>query len=703
MVWADRTLQPGTVVAGYRIESVIGRGATGVVYRAVQERLGRTVALKVLSPALLEEEGYEARFLRESQLAASLDHPNVLQVYDAGDADGVPYIAMRHVGGGDLRALLRREGTLSPERTAGIVSQVAGALDAAHEAGLIHRDVKPANVMVGDGDRVYLGDFGVAKPSGQTEITRTGAFLGTVDYCPPEQINGEALDRRADVYALGCLTFHCLTGQPPFPRETEVAVIMAHLSEPVPAVTTLRPDLPSSLDGVIATATAKNREVRYATAGALAAALERAVDQPDAGGETAPIWDADEPTAAATEPLPEPATAIAERRQVGPPAPPPRDTVRLPGGGRRRRVWLIAGAAAGLLALAGAGAAVLTLGGDDGGKAADTAPPPPPPPPPPSPFPGDAAATIRPLVPLQAAVNRRLDALRPGDPVGPLQTAAEALDRAVLDAQGRAGALAPATSGERRVAALLNGALQRHADYVAAVEVLPGLRRLTRADAARVVDRAGRVDAAYLRLSGASAGMPEMPATRGSALGLVALVPAAPAEPAARSIALAPLLVDPLPDDPPGEGRCFGPYRPGATLTLGGVARSDGFVSCGDYGFDRGDPTRATGEYRFAATALPPGYELTRFTATVGVDEDSAGDQAGSTVTWTLYYGGDEICSRSTVWSGGTTPPIRVECDLPAGRPADTGAIVIAQEASVASGTQFWAGVQDPTVTAVRS
>ncbi len=284
------TLQPGIILAGYRIEAQLGRGGMGVVYRAVHERLGRTAALKVLSPELAQDEEYRVRFVRESQLAASLEHPNVLPVYDAGETEDVLYLAMRYVDGSDLREVLRQEGSLTPERTLELIAQVASALDAAHEAGLVHRDVKPANILIDRTGRVFLSDFGVAKRTGGTQLTRTGSFLGSVDYCSPEQIEGKSLDGRADVYALGCVLYQCLTGQPPYERETEVAVIHAHLSEPAPAVTTVRPDLPRSLDGVVVTAMAKHPEVRFQTAGAIAGALRAALDTDTVAAGEPPSW-----------------------------------------------------------------------------------------------------------------------------------------------------------------------------------------------------------------------------------------------------------------------------------------------------------------------------------------------------------------------------------------------------------------------------
>jgi serine/threonine-protein kinase len=262
----------GEAFGAYIIESLLGRGGMGTVYLATHKRLERKVALKVLAPELARDEDFRARFLRESQLAASLDHPNVIPIYDADEIDGVLYLAMRYVSGPSLHSLIRGRGSLSLAETLRLAGQLGGALDAAHRAGLVHRDVKPANILLAEPDEhAYLCDFGLAKRTSSRELTQTGFFLGSVDYCAPEQIQGRSLDGRADVYSLGCVLFHCLTGQPPYVRETDFAVLDAHLQDPPPELTAVRPDLPRSLGGVIATAMAKDPDDRYATAGALAA------------------------------------------------------------------------------------------------------------------------------------------------------------------------------------------------------------------------------------------------------------------------------------------------------------------------------------------------------------------------------------------------------------------------------------------------
>ncbi len=266
----------GETFGGYTIESLLGRGGMGAVYLATHERLGRKVALKVIAPELAQDEDFRARFLRESQLAASLDHPNVIPIYDADEVDGVLYIAMRYVSGPSLQAMIRARGSLSPAETLRIVEQIGGALDAAHQAGLVHRDVKPANILLAEpGDHAYLCDFGLARRTTSAGTTRAGSFLGTVDYSAPEQIQGTTVDGRADVYSLGAVAFSCLAGQPPYARETDVAVLQAHLADPPPLLSSVRPEL-RALDGVIVTGMAKDPDARYATAGALADAFRKA-------------------------------------------------------------------------------------------------------------------------------------------------------------------------------------------------------------------------------------------------------------------------------------------------------------------------------------------------------------------------------------------------------------------------------------------
>jgi hypothetical protein len=270
----------GTQLAGYRIERVLGRGGMSVVYLAHDLRLKRNVALKLLAPELAEDEGFRARFLRESQLAASLDHPNVVPVYEAGEVDGLLYIAMRYVVGTDLKALLRVEGALAPERALVLVGQVASALDAAHERGLVHRDVKPSNVLLTGRpgkEHCYLADFGLSTSASDRSVADPGQIMGTIDYVAPEQIRGSELDGRADVYSLACLLYECLVGDVPFRRASDVAVIYAHLEDPAPKASERAPALPAAVDAVLERGAAKLPDERWQTCAALVEAARSAL------------------------------------------------------------------------------------------------------------------------------------------------------------------------------------------------------------------------------------------------------------------------------------------------------------------------------------------------------------------------------------------------------------------------------------------
>lgn len=270
----------GSQIAGYQIQELIGRGGMAVVYRAADVRLGRQVALKVLAPELARDSAFRQRFIRESRSGASVDHPNVIPVFEAGEADGVLFIAMRYVAGRDVRALIAREGPLPPSRVVSIVAQIASALDFAHAHGLVHRDVKPANMLLGSvatgsaPDHVYLSDFGLSKASvSAVSLTGTGQFLGTIDYMAPEQVEGRATDGRTDLYALACAAFEMLTARLPFLRDQDLAVMWAQVSAPPPSVRKLRPELPAEVDQVLARALAKSPDDRYASCLDFAAAL----------------------------------------------------------------------------------------------------------------------------------------------------------------------------------------------------------------------------------------------------------------------------------------------------------------------------------------------------------------------------------------------------------------------------------------------
>jgi hypothetical protein len=273
-------IEPGATFAGYRVESVVGRGGMGVVYRAWDLSLERPVALKLIAPELAEDERFRARFLREPRLAASLDHPGVVPIYEAGEWERQLYLAMRFVEGSDLKSLLDREGRLPPERALIVLAQVADALDAAHRRDLVHRDVKPANVLLDGDGHAYLTDFGITKQLGAVS-TDTGRMLGTLDYLAPEQIRGEDVDGRTDGYALGCVLYECLAGTPPFRRSTEAETLWAHMNDEPPAL----PGEPR-LAPVLRRGLAKDREDRYGTCAELVdeAAGQLGLAAPRAGG-----------------------------------------------------------------------------------------------------------------------------------------------------------------------------------------------------------------------------------------------------------------------------------------------------------------------------------------------------------------------------------------------------------------------------------
>jgi serine/threonine protein kinase len=290
-------LVPGGRLAGYLIEEQIGAGGMAVVFRARDEMLGRLAAVKVMAPALASDQEFRARFLRESRSVAAVESPHIIPVYAAGEAGGVLYIATRYVSGGDLGHLVRQSGgTLAPALAVTLTGQVAAALDAAHAAGLVHRDVKPGNILVesapGREPHAYLSDFGLSKSSlsASAGLSVTGQFLGTPEYCPPEQIRGGAVDGRADQYALACVAFALLTGVPPFHRADTIAIIFAQLNDPVPSVTALRPELPTAVGGVLERALAKSPADRYQTCGEFAAALRDAL--PQRGPATVTGWGA---------------------------------------------------------------------------------------------------------------------------------------------------------------------------------------------------------------------------------------------------------------------------------------------------------------------------------------------------------------------------------------------------------------------------
>src|SRR5947209_9085541 len=277
-------LGPGSIFAGCRLEGIAGRGGMGVVFRATQLALQRPVALKAIAPELAADEAYRERFQRESHLAASIDHPNVIPVYEAGERDGTLYLIMRWVDGTDLRMLLSTSGRIAPARAIRLLRPVATALAAAHRRGLVHRDVKPANVLIARSDeeyedQIYLTDFGIASRTDGESLTRTGMFVGTVDYTAPERIEGGKGDASSDIYSFGCMLFEAVTGHVPFDRPSEISKIFAHVNDPVPSARSEVHELPQALDTIIARAMSKDPSARYASAGELAGALGQALSE----------------------------------------------------------------------------------------------------------------------------------------------------------------------------------------------------------------------------------------------------------------------------------------------------------------------------------------------------------------------------------------------------------------------------------------
>nr|WSW70911.1 serine/threonine protein kinase [Streptomyces sp. NBC_00995] len=273
----------GRQIADYLVEGEIGRGGMAVVYRAKDLRLDRTVALKLLAPELARNDTFRKRFTHESRVAAAIDHPHIVPVFEAGETEGILYIAMRYVAGQDLRALIDRQGPLPLGTAVRIAAQVASALDAAHDHDLVHRDVKPGNILVAAGtdsdhpEHVYLTDFGLTKKSlSLTGFTSVGQFVGTLDYVAPEQISGRPVDGRCDVYSLACVVHETMAGAPPFQRDDDMALLWAHQFDPPPALTGLRPDLPAALDTVLAKALSKSPDDRYDSCLQFVAALRAA-------------------------------------------------------------------------------------------------------------------------------------------------------------------------------------------------------------------------------------------------------------------------------------------------------------------------------------------------------------------------------------------------------------------------------------------
>jgi serine/threonine protein kinase len=363
-------LSDGDEFAGYRIERRLGRGGMGILYLAVEPGLDRRVALKLIAPEAATEEVFAKRFAEESRIAASIEHPNVVPIYAAGEEAGVPFIAMRYVAGSDLSQRLTRESRMEPEQAVGLIAQVANGLDAIHAAGLVHRDVKPANVLLsgGEADHAYITDFGVARNvATQSGLTQTGRFVGTLDYVAPEQISGAAIDARVDVYALGCLLFKLLTGEVPFPREGEAARLYAHLNDPPPAPSLYVPEVSMALDDVVIRAMSKQPDDRYPSAGDLGRAATAALSgapvtvpehtvatgaaatvETETLAPVSPTRESPPPTTATGRLTPEPSERLTEPNAAGP----------------KRRPLLIGGALVGILAVV---IAAIALSGSSGG------------------------------------------------------------------------------------------------------------------------------------------------------------------------------------------------------------------------------------------------------------------------------------------------------------------------------------------------
>jgi eukaryotic-like serine/threonine-protein kinase len=304
----------------YEIDEPLGRGGMAQVFRATDRVLGRPVAVKVLDRKYKDDAKFVTRFRREAQSAAGINHPNVVSVYDTGSEDGLHYIVMEYVDGDTLADLLRREGPLTPGRAVAIGEPVARALEAAHEKGMVHRDVKPGNIMVDRSGTVKVVDFGIARAAADDTLTQTGTVLGTAAYLSPEQAQGETVDARSDVYSLGCVLYEMLTGRPPFTAESTLAVAYKHVREdPVPP-SQLNPDVPPELDAVAMTALAKDPAARYPSGGAMREALSAAAtgEMPAAVGvaPTEPLAGGD--TAVITQPATVPATVPPEERRGAP-------------------------------------------------------------------------------------------------------------------------------------------------------------------------------------------------------------------------------------------------------------------------------------------------------------------------------------------------------------------------------------------------
>jgi serine/threonine protein kinase len=281
-------LEEGTIVSGYRIDGMLGEGGMGAVYRATQLSLNRVVALKLLAPNLGDDAGFRARFEREGHVQAALDHDHIVPVYEAGQSEQGLFLAMRLISGPTLKHLILDD-ALDPRRTVRLLAQIAHALDSAHQAGLIHRDIKPQNILIGKGDHAYLADFGLIKAPEEARLTGTGQFIGTIDYVAPEQVQGEPATPASDVYALAGVLYECLTGEVPFPKPSEAATLHAHVMSPPPVLSERRPDLPRALDDVITRGMAKDPWGRPGLAVELIQAASRALSSSASSMDSPPV------------------------------------------------------------------------------------------------------------------------------------------------------------------------------------------------------------------------------------------------------------------------------------------------------------------------------------------------------------------------------------------------------------------------------
>ena len=402
----------GSVFAGHRLDAVAGRGGMGVVYKATHLALDRVVALKLIAPEISGDESFRERFKQESMTAAALDHPNVVPIYDAGEEHGQLYVTMRYVPGTDLRAVIEQSGGLPPAEAASIIAQIGGALDAAHERGLVHRDVKPGNILIEDrGGRrhAFLTDFGLTKHAAtDSGMTKTGMFVGTLDYIAPEQLQGQAVDARTDVYSLSCVLYQAVTGQVPYPRDSEPSKMWAHMGEDPPKARRVRADIPDAFESVVERGMAKKPEDRYPSAGDLGRAAQAAalgsqstqVERSVATGDAAPnqampppvvsmpapptgVSSSPAPTAGPSAPAAPPPPPGYSPPPPPPPVPPqpgwsptaPGSTPGAggPGGPSKNRTPLIIGAAIAAVLVLGVVVALALSGGggDNGGGGGD--------------------------------------------------------------------------------------------------------------------------------------------------------------------------------------------------------------------------------------------------------------------------------------------------------------------------------------------